>query len=183
MEKVKERYKKILSPIEEDLRMSMIEAIDNCWMEHLCNADELLSGIGLRAYGGRDPLIEYKKELFNMFEKLMTKINEESITRVFNPYGIKSLEAKSLRDFTEDAIAPPLPFTFPSRAVIKNWLSRHIRGDIEENVAFGNIDEEGHRSFEGLNDLVLSLFEKIRKDDSNIPDDDEAFKKYEEIRN
>jgi preprotein translocase subunit SecA len=53
------------------------------WKEHLYEIDELKRGIGLRAYGQRDPLIEYKRESFRMFTELLEKMDEETIEKVF----------------------------------------------------------------------------------------------------
>jgi len=57
--------------------------IDNHWMEHLREMDHLREGIGLRAYGQRDPLIEYKKESYAMFEELTRAIREETVRHLF----------------------------------------------------------------------------------------------------
>ncbi len=47
----------------------MLRVVDNKWMEHLDNMDMLREGIGLRAYGQKNPLVEYKFEAFDMFQK------------------------------------------------------------------------------------------------------------------
>lgn len=60
-------------------RMVMLHTIDTKWREHLYGLDSLREGIGLRGYGGRDPLIEYKKESFEMFSDLQRSINEDVI--------------------------------------------------------------------------------------------------------
>ncbi|MCX6811698.1 MAG: preprotein translocase subunit SecA, partial [Candidatus Berkelbacteria bacterium] len=57
----------------------MLRSIDNLWIEHLTSIEELRQGIGLRGYGQRDPLTEYKREAFNMFERLIKSIYEEVI--------------------------------------------------------------------------------------------------------
>jgi preprotein translocase subunit SecA len=54
-----------------------LRTIDKLWMEHLDSLDDLREGIGLRGYGQRDPLVEYKKEAFDMFERLLTNIDYE----------------------------------------------------------------------------------------------------------
>jgi preprotein translocase subunit SecA len=56
---------------------------DNLWMDHLDAIDDLREGIGLRGYGQRDPLVEYKNEAFIMFESLMAAINSEIVHRIF----------------------------------------------------------------------------------------------------
>ena len=58
-------------------RMLMLQIVDTQWKDHLYSLDHLKEGIGLRGYGQRDPLVEYKKESFEMFQALMDRIDEE----------------------------------------------------------------------------------------------------------
>ena len=60
-----------------------LNTIDTFWMEHLNTMDDLRSGIGLRGYAQRDPLIEYKREGFELFEKLVGSIDSEVARRIF----------------------------------------------------------------------------------------------------
>ena len=60
-----------------------LNTIDQLWIEHLDTIDDLRSGIGLRGYAGRDPLVEYKKEAFDLFEKLVAEIDSEIVHRIF----------------------------------------------------------------------------------------------------
>ncbi len=64
-------------------RWVSLTVIDNLWMNHLDAIDDLREGIGLRGYGGRDPLVEYKNEAFNMFERLLASIDAEIVSRIF----------------------------------------------------------------------------------------------------
>ncbi|MGB5105795.1 MAG: preprotein translocase subunit SecA [Candidatus Zixiibacteriota bacterium] len=64
-------------------RFALLTTIDTEWKEHLYEMDQLKSGIGLRAYGQRDPLIEYKKEAFTMFQALLERIDRTAISLVF----------------------------------------------------------------------------------------------------
>src|SRR4030067_692565 len=64
-------------------KFAFLSTIDDLWKEHLYEIDELKRGIGLRAFGQRDPLIEYKRESFRMFTQLLDKIDEETIEKVF----------------------------------------------------------------------------------------------------
>lgn len=61
----------------------LLRTIDSKWVDHLHNIDLVREGIGLRAYGQRDPLQEYKKEAFGMFEELLGSIRQESIQLFF----------------------------------------------------------------------------------------------------
>jgi len=60
-----------------------LRVIDRNWMSHLDNMDELRQGIGLRAYGQKDPLTEYKFESFDMFNEMTASIREEIIKNIF----------------------------------------------------------------------------------------------------
>ena len=64
-------------------RHIILQAIDTHWQEYLRNMDTLRQGVGLRAYGQRDPLVEYKHEAFAMFSDLMDKIKMDIATRLF----------------------------------------------------------------------------------------------------
>ncbi|HYL72852.1 MAG TPA: preprotein translocase subunit SecA [Bryobacteraceae bacterium] len=61
----------------------MLNVIDNQWKDHLLSMDHLKEGIGLRGYGQKDPLIEYKKESFTMFQDMMDRIEDETIRYLF----------------------------------------------------------------------------------------------------
>ncbi len=64
-------------------RSALLSFIDSRWTEHLRNLDELKEGIGLRAFGQRDPLIEYKMEAFKLFATMMDEISGEFVSFVF----------------------------------------------------------------------------------------------------
>ncbi len=70
-----------LLPIME--RQVALQAIDTQWQEYLRAMDELRHGVGLRAYGQRDPLVEYKREAFEMFEELMNQIKGDIVQSIF----------------------------------------------------------------------------------------------------
>jgi preprotein translocase subunit SecA len=64
-------------------RIIMLNVLDNQWKDHLLSMDHLKEGIGLRSYGQKDPLIEYKKESFAMFQDMMDRIEDETIKFLF----------------------------------------------------------------------------------------------------
>ncbi len=88
MTKIREAYK-----IKEELespealkwleRRIILDAIDKLWQDHLRAMDDLRDSIGLRAYAQKDPLVEYKKEAFNMFDRLMNDIDQQVLNHVF----------------------------------------------------------------------------------------------------
>ncbi|HLK63679.1 MAG TPA: preprotein translocase subunit SecA [Bryobacteraceae bacterium] len=64
-------------------RIVMLQVIDNQWKDHLLSMDELKQGIGNRAYGQKDPLVEYKKESYELFTAMMDRIEDESVRYLF----------------------------------------------------------------------------------------------------
>jgi preprotein translocase subunit SecA len=69
--------------MREAERIIMLNVIDGQWKDHLLSMDHLKEGIGLRGYGQKDPLIEYKKESFDLFQDMMDRIEDESIRHLF----------------------------------------------------------------------------------------------------
>jgi preprotein translocase subunit SecA len=64
-------------------KVIMLQVIDMQWKDHLLAMDHLKEGIGLRGYGQKDPLVEYKKEAFDMFGEMTSRISTEIIRRLF----------------------------------------------------------------------------------------------------
>jgi len=82
-DKLKARYdakEKLIGPdaMRYHERMIMLSVIDAQWKDHLRDMDHLKEGIGLRGYGQHDPLVEYKRESFDMFEAMMQRFQEET---------------------------------------------------------------------------------------------------------
>ena len=78
------REQQVTSPLMRQVeRWVVISVIDNLWMEHLEAIDDLREGIGLRGYGQRDPLVEYKNEAYSMFERLIATIDSEIAHRIY----------------------------------------------------------------------------------------------------
>ncbi len=71
------------APMREFERIIMLQIIDSQWKDHLLGMDYLKEGIGLRGYGQRDPLVEYKKESYEMFQAMMDRIEEETVRYIF----------------------------------------------------------------------------------------------------
>ena len=78
-------------------RMVMLQVIDDQWKDHLLSIDELKQGIGMRGYGQKDPLVEYKKESYDLFTALQQRIDEESLRYLFFLQAVQGER-------------PPLPF-------------------------------------------------------------------------
>ncbi|HMK30727.1 MAG TPA: preprotein translocase subunit SecA [Terriglobales bacterium] len=98
-DKLKERYdakEKLIGPTEmrRHERMIMLSVLDSQWKDHLLNMDHLKEGIGLRGYGQHDPLVEYKRESFDMFEAMMKRFEEDTtrylyLMQVIGPAGVE----------------------------------------------------------------------------------------------
>jgi preprotein translocase subunit SecA len=87
-DKLKERYdakEKLIGPdaMRHHERMIMLSVIDQQWKDHLLSMDHLKEGIGLRGYGQHDPLVEYKKESFDMFEAMLTRFQEDTVRYLY----------------------------------------------------------------------------------------------------
>ncbi len=85
---LKQTYEKKESEIGSDLtryleKVVMLQLIDTQWKDHLFAMDHLKEGIGLRGYGQRDPLVEYKKEAFEIFADMTSRISTEVLSRLF----------------------------------------------------------------------------------------------------
>ncbi|MBT4856237.1 preprotein translocase subunit SecA [bacterium] len=79
-------YRKQLNPelVDDAERWVILDAIDKAWKQHMLNVDHLKEGIGLRGYGQKNPLIEYKREAFIMFQDMMSNIIWEIIHTIFH---------------------------------------------------------------------------------------------------
>jgi preprotein translocase subunit SecA len=87
-DKLKDRYEakeKLIGPdaMRHHERMIMLSVIDQQWKDHLLSMDHLKEGIGLRGYGQHDPLVEYKKESFDMFEAMMQRFQEDTVKYLY----------------------------------------------------------------------------------------------------
>ena len=87
-QKLKERYEAKENLIGPDAmryheRMIMLSVLDSQWKDHLLSMDHLKEGIGLRGYAQHDPLVEYKRESFDMFEAMMQRFQEETVRYLY----------------------------------------------------------------------------------------------------
>ena len=89
VEAVKNRYAEKEKQFSPDLlrwleRRIILDVVDTQWKDHLLSLDHLKEGIGLRGYGQKDPLVEFKKEAFVLFEDMMARIDNETIRYLFH---------------------------------------------------------------------------------------------------
>ena len=106
-DKLKERYdakEALIGPdaMRHHERIIMLSVIDQQWKDHLLSMDHLREGIGLRGYGQHDPLVEYKRESFDMFEAMMERFEEETVRYL---YLMQVIEAPS-RPAPQHEISP-----------------------------------------------------------------------------
>jgi len=92
----------------------MLQVIDHHWKDHLLGMDHLRDGIGLRGYGQKDPLIEYKREGYDLFAGMMERIKSDTLDRLFR--------VQAVRNEGEQATPPPPPVM--SRPLPKLTLNR-----------------------------------------------------------
>jgi preprotein translocase subunit SecA len=111
--KVKEAYQKKEAQVGSDMmryleRMLMLQVVDGQWKDHLLAMDHLKEGIGLRGYGQKDPLIEYKREGFEMFEALEGRIARDTLSFLMKvQVAVEAERAADARDLSERPLAMP----------------------------------------------------------------------------
>lgn len=77
----------VMRDLEKDI---LLRVVDNKWIDHLHNIDMLRDGIGLRAYGQKDPLIEYKREAYDLFNNMMFEIQKDTVRHLFRTkFGVQ----------------------------------------------------------------------------------------------
>ena len=97
VKKIFEHQKQSMGPFFEQIsKMIMLNAIDQRWKEHLYTIDKVKEGINLRAYGQKDPLIEYKKEAFKAFEYLSNIIKTETIEKIMRVQLVPDAAAEAI---------------------------------------------------------------------------------------
>jgi preprotein translocase subunit SecA len=94
-------------------RMIMLSVLDTQWKDHLLSMDHLKEGIGLRGYGQHDPLVEYKRESFDMFENMMRRSQEDTVRYLFHMQIVEGQTAQAQQTAAAptdgDQQLPPAP--------------------------------------------------------------------------
>lgn len=83
-------------------RTAVLSTIDDKWMEHLRELDSVKEGIGLRAFGQKDPLLEYKREAFEMFKQLLDEINQNAISLIWKAVPEMQADQQRLQQAREE---------------------------------------------------------------------------------
>jgi preprotein translocase subunit SecA len=94
-------------------RIIMLNIIDAQWKDHLLSLDHVKQGIGLVGYGQKDPLVEYKKQSFDMFEEMLDRIDTTTIRSLFNLHIVEEQPPETLRQRRRPR--SPLTFTGPNQ--------------------------------------------------------------------
>jgi preprotein translocase subunit SecA len=113
IEKVKRAYEAKAANENPDAlktieRLIVLNALDRLWQEQLYNMDQLRNGIGLRAYGQKDPLVEYKTEAFAMFDEMQDNVKSEIANNVFRSASSLAAFENFLRALPQQLSAPDL---------------------------------------------------------------------------
>jgi preprotein translocase subunit SecA len=94
-------------------RMVFLQIIDSKWKDHLYAMDSLREGIGLRAYGQRDPLIEYKREAFGMFSQMISAIEEDAVQTIYKLEAAKPEKFQGVFSSVPKELSHPELANFP----------------------------------------------------------------------
>ena len=81
-------------------RVILLKVIDHKWMDHIDDMDQLRQGIGLQAYGQRDPLVEYKMSGFDMFDEMTAAIQEDTVKLLFHVKVEQKVEREEVAKVT-----------------------------------------------------------------------------------
>jgi preprotein translocase subunit SecA len=107
-------------------RRIILDVVDSQWKDHLLSLDHLKEGIGLRGYGQKDPLVEFKKEAFTLFEDMMARIDNETVRYLFH-IQVQQGEPQQLEQRPE----PPRPPRPDARNAMASAAARASSGDGE----------------------------------------------------
>ncbi|MFA5927941.1 MAG: preprotein translocase subunit SecA [Candidatus Margulisiibacteriota bacterium] len=107
------RREQEMSPeiLREITRLIMLRNIDSKWIDHLYNLDSLRDGIGLRAYGQRDPLVEYKIEGFQMFKDMLDAIAAESLKMIYRAKVVREETPERLQEEFLEPVARNIQYS------------------------------------------------------------------------
>ena len=106
-------------------RRIILDVVDSQWKDHLLSLDHLKEGIGLRGYGQKDPLVEFKKEAFTLFEDMMARIDNETVRYLFHIQVQQGEPPQQLEQRPE----PPRPPRQDARSAMASAAARASLGD------------------------------------------------------
>ncbi len=103
---IQEDSEKDIKPINEITKQILVRSIDTIWTEHLDVMSQMRQGIGLRGYGQRDPLLEYKKESYSLFQQLNNLIRKQVVYSIFKVGDVSQFVAPNLMQQARNFMAP-----------------------------------------------------------------------------
>ena len=109
-------------------RRIVLDVVDTQWKDHLLSLDHLKEGIGLRGYGQKDPLVEFKKEAFILFEDMMARIDTETVRYLFL---VRPAEQSGGSESVGPSGEPPRPRTLPDAAIALERRQRRQQQDLQ----------------------------------------------------
>ena len=148
----------ILRQVEKGL---LLKVIDNLWIAHLDGVNDLRMGIGLRGYGQRDPLVEYKREAFDMFSSLIANIKNQVAYTIFKIKLLTNTEANTInteRDVSLSGADEPEQFGKVNvlgeseKQNIDSILKSDVREKMQEEIEDNKGNESIHHEKIGRND-------------------------------
>jgi preprotein translocase subunit SecA len=119
-------------------RMIMLSVLDTQWKDHLLNMDHLKEGIGLRGYGQHDPLVEYKRESFDMFEDMMERSQQDAVRYLFHMQIVDAPAAQQTTVTAEgngdqqQALPPPRKRASTSMDDLEAQFQRRKKKELEQ---------------------------------------------------
>ena len=139
-------------------RMVLLQLLDGQWKDHLLSMDHLKEGISLRGYGQRDPLVEYKKESFELFQGMMGRFEDEAIRFLFN----LQLNTPSSDAMVDQEIEPlePRP-VLASSGEVRSSSGTSLR-DISRDIIRKREREMQHVQMAGAGDMKPSVKQVVR---------------------
>ncbi|MCH9780905.1 MAG: preprotein translocase subunit SecA [Alphaproteobacteria bacterium] len=121
------------------MRTVMLQILDQCWKEHLLNLDQLRQGIGLRAYGQRDPLNEFKEESYSLFETLLDGFRDRVVRTVSHVYVDQEAMAARAEQLYQPTQAQALQYSSPAStnqaATSSTSPKKSVRGSTRQRSA------------------------------------------------
>ena len=137
-----------------------LQIVDTQWKDHLYSLDHLKEGIGLRGYGQRDPLVEYKKESFALFQDMRGRVEEEIVRWLFG-----------LRPVIEDEVVKPM-VAAPQRRATPLTLNQPA-GRLDPGVRRGEVEVGRSRHRSGRHrsrraSAVTTLVKTVRREEPKV---------------
>jgi preprotein translocase subunit SecA len=140
----------------------LLQVTDSQWKDHLYSLDHLKEGIGLRGYGQRDPLVEYKKESYALFQDMKARVEEEAVRILFWLRPVRVGETEAPRPVVQPRKATPITMNNPSAEAVPAFAS--VRAAAPAPVAAGAAPAAPTPARTGGDDVVKT----VRRDEPKV---------------